>query len=102
MVPIGRVTALDRSIILTERRFSGFVSMTKLLLGLAGLPFMASVAKAQPALLSDAQMDKVTAGFTITRVHVAADGLYDYTVTINGITGHFSNPAFSYLQVSFQ
>jgi hypothetical protein len=37
--------------------------MTKLFLGLASLPFIASMAMAgQPVALSDTQMDKVTAG----------------------------------------
>ena len=39
--------------------------MKKLLVGLAALPFLAGVAMAdQPTLLSDAQMDTVTAGLT--------------------------------------
>jgi hypothetical protein len=39
--------------------------MKKLLVGLAVLPLLAGVASAgQPMPLSDAQMDKVTAGFT--------------------------------------
>lgn len=38
--------------------------MKKLLFGLAALPFLAGVASAaQPVQLSDAQMDRVTAGF---------------------------------------
>jgi hypothetical protein len=37
--------------------------MKKLLIGLAAMPFLAGIAMAgQPKLLSDAQMDKVTAG----------------------------------------
>jgi hypothetical protein len=53
--------------------------MKKLLLGLATLPFIAGVAMAgQPALLSDGQMDKVTAGFqgTVT-IAIPADALAD-------------------------
>ena len=39
--------------------------MKKLLIGLAAVPFLAGVAMAgQPPPLSDAQMDKVTAGFS--------------------------------------
>ena len=41
--------------------------MKKLVLGLASLPLLAGVAMAgQPASLTDAQMDKVTAGLIIT------------------------------------
>jgi hypothetical protein len=43
--------------------------MKKLLVGLAALPFLAGVAMAgQPAPLSDAQMDQVTAGLTASFV----------------------------------
>lgn len=45
--------------------------MKKVLIGLATLPILAGVAMAgQPTPLSDAQMDKVTAGFNV-----------DYTLT---------------------
>jgi heterodisulfide reductase subunit A-like polyferredoxin len=55
--------------------------MKKLLIALAGLPLMAGAAHAgQPQMLSDNQMDKVTAGFTATSI-ADAEGL----VGLNGI-----------------
>jgi hypothetical protein len=55
--------------------------MAKLFLGLASLPFIASMAMAgQPVALSDTQMDKVTAGANETPV-----GIVHSTVTIPGI-----------------
>jgi hypothetical protein len=55
--------------------------MKKLLIALAGLPLMAGAAYAgQPQMLSDNQMDKVTAGFTATSI-ADAEGL----VGLNGI-----------------
>jgi hypothetical protein len=43
----------------------GRVPMKKLLCGLAALPLFAGVALAQPLQLTNTQMDKVTAGFTV-------------------------------------
>ena len=53
--------------------------MKKLLLGLAALPFMASMAMAgQPSSLSDTQLDKVTAG-QIVQIQVTTAGItWDY------------------------
>jgi predicted signal transduction protein with EAL and GGDEF domain len=46
--------------------------MNKLLYGLAALPFLASAAMAQPPVqLSDSQMDKVTAGWSLTEMDVS-------------------------------
>jgi hypothetical protein len=62
----------------------------KLLLGLATLPFMAVVAIAgQPALLTNAQMDKVTAGQqTITIVQDSFGEILGGTIS----AGHTSLP----------
>jgi hypothetical protein len=55
--------------------------MKKLLVGLAALPFLAGVAMAgQPVPLSDAQMDKVTAGLNVL-----------FTFSGNGFTAVFAN-----------
>jgi hypothetical protein len=52
--------------------------MKKLLIGFAALPFLAGVAMAgQPTALSDAQMDKVTAG-------AGLDGLIEIAVFSGG------------------
>lgn len=49
--------------------------MKKLLLGLAVMPFLAGVSlAAQPAPLSDKQMDKVTAGFDFTELKIQNGG----------------------------
>ncbi len=46
--------------------------MNKLLYGLAALPFLAGIAMAQtPVQLSDNQMDKVTAGWSLTEMDVS-------------------------------
>ena len=59
--------------------------MKKLLVGLAALPFLAGVAMAgQPVPLSDAQMDKVTAGLVVL-----------FTFSGNGFTGVFGNDGFT-------
>lgn len=70
--------------------------MTKLLIGLASLPFIASVALAgQPVALSDTQMDKVTAGYTTAII--PADGILNTNVLITTgsttTTFHLSYPA---------
>jgi hypothetical protein len=58
--------------------------MKKLLVGLAALPFLAGVAMAgQPVSLSDAQMDKVTAGLVV-----------DFIFSNNGFTAAFNNLGF--------
>ena len=55
--------------------------MKKLLVGLAALPFLAGVAMAgQPVPLSDAQMDKVTAGLEVF-----------FTFSGNGFTAVLAN-----------
>ena len=58
--------------------------MTKLFLGLASLPFIASMAVAgQPVALSDTQMDKVTAGgFTYTTQTIPVGGISTNTYVI--------------------
>jgi hypothetical protein len=66
--------------------------MKKLLVGLAALPFLAGVAMAgQPVPLSDAQMDKVTAGLDVL-----------FTFSGNGftavLTNHRSNPTSNFLE----
>ena len=59
--------------------------MKKLLVGLAALPLLAGVAMAgQPVPLSDAQMDKVTAGLVVL-----------FTFSGNGFTGVFGNDGFT-------
>jgi hypothetical protein len=59
--------------------------MKKLLVGLAALPFLAGVAMAgQPVPLSDAQMDKVTAGLEVL-----------FTFSGNGFTAALSNVGFA-------
>jgi hypothetical protein len=74
--------------------------MTKLLLGLASLPFIASMAMAgQPVALSDTQMDKVTAGnFTYTTQLISAGGISTNTYVIKTgnttITYTELNPSF--------
>jgi hypothetical protein len=46
--------------------------MTKLLYGVAALPFLAGVAFAgEPMQLSDKQMDKVTAGFDLRETNIS-------------------------------
>jgi hypothetical protein len=56
--------------------------MKKLLVGLAALPFLAGVAMAgQPVSLSDAQMDKVTAGLDVL-----------FTFSGNAFTAVFTSP----------
>jgi hypothetical protein len=64
-------------------RSEGWV-MTKLFLGLASLPFIASMAVAgQPVALSDTQMDKVTAGgFTYTTQTIPVGGISTNTYVI--------------------
>ncbi len=42
--------------------------MKSLLFGIAALPFLATVATADPVQLSSNQMDKVTAGWSVTEV----------------------------------
>jgi len=75
--------------------------MTKLLLGLASLPFIASMAMAgQPVALSDTQMDKVTAGsFSYTTQIIPAGGISTNTYVIKTgnttITYTELNPSFS-------
>jgi hypothetical protein len=71
--------------------------MTKLFLGLASLPFIASMAMAsQPVALSDTQMDKVTAGsFTYTTEVIPAGGITTNTYVIK--TG---NAAITYTELT--
>jgi hypothetical protein len=71
--------------------------MTKLFLGLASLPFIASVAMAgQPVALSDTQMDKVTAGLTYATAVIPADQVLDtnFVITLgpSSLTAHVSIP----------
>lgn len=73
--------------------------MTKLLLGLASLPFIASVAIAgQPVVLSDIQMDKVSAGGAIpfTNTVIPVDQILDVNVSLktgtSTVTIHLSYP----------
>jgi hypothetical protein len=64
--------------------------MRQLFLGLASLPFIASVAMAgQQVALSDTQMDKVTAGdFTFSTLLIPADSILKAPVPIT--LGSFS------------
>jgi hypothetical protein len=59
--------------------------MKKLVLGVAALPFMVNIAMAgQPVPLSDAQMDKITAGAQASVLIILAPGLNDEPVLIAG------------------
>jgi len=59
------------------------MKMRQFVLGLSALPLLASVVVAgQPALLSDKQMDQVTAGFTL--FVVSNIELEDAFITANG------------------
>ena len=74
--------------------------MKKLLVGLAALPFLAGVAMAgQPVPLSDAQMDKVTAGLVV--LFTFSGNGFTAVLTSSGIvlptTGAFLGTALSSL-----
>jgi hypothetical protein len=81
----------------SERR----LSMKKLLVGLAAVPFLAGIAMAgQPTPLSDAQMDKVTAGAWEGEVFNGAVQILELTHSTTGIAvefptlpGHVEDPA---------
>jgi len=80
--------------------------MKKLLFGLAALPFLTGVAMAgQPTLLSDVQMDKVTAGDIVAPAGLITINNLPTTVTLTisnpnrpppTVTYIISSPGFSY------
>ncbi len=54
--------------------------MKKLLCGLAALPLLAGVAMAQPLQLTNTQMDKVTAGWSLTETDMSNTSLVTISV----------------------